>query len=227
MKLHNLIDFMGAEKPDGKRGRPFQQGVNFRTICEKCNSNVLGSLYDPALVSLANSISTYLFSQIARPNGTKFRTNSALVSKAVSGHILSIGVDHFPRGEMGDALAEFVLDPSAAPPKELGIYYWLYPYWDQVSIRCFSYLVRFCTPPLTVSLLKFCPIAFMLTWDADESFNFPYPNLVSYISGGNGDAEIPLNFRIIPPHRYPEMPGKSGVALHGRDSYLATRHRSG
>ena len=224
MKLHNLIEFLKANDGTPKKGREFQHGVKFRTICESCNSNIIGSRYDPALVNLCNDISTYLYSQITRPTATTFRTSPDLVARAVAGHLLSIGVEHFPRGEMGEALAKFVLDPDSPPPQNLAIHYWLYPYWEQVSIRGAGLLVRFGTPPLVISLIKFTPIAFMITWNADPGFDFPYPNLMDYISNVPGEfAEIPLDFRIIPPARYPEAPGDDGIVLHGSESYVATR----
>lgn len=223
MKLHSLVDFMGAQKFNKVEGRSFQQGVKFRTICESCNSRVIGTLYDPPLVALSNDISKYMFSQVVRPKLAYFRTQPDLVARAIAGHILALGLEHYPRGEMGDALASFVLDRDAAPPDGLGIYYWVYPYWEQVSIRCFSFLINFGTPPLIVSLLKYTPIAFMLTWKADPIFNIPYPNLLNYFPNEPGGfADVPLDFTLIPPARYPEMPGKEGVSLHGQDSYLAT-----
>lgn len=224
MKLYSLVDFMGAPKFSSAEGRQFQQGVKFRTICEDCNSRVIGTSYDPALVTLSNDVSKYMFSQVVRPRQAYFKTQPGLVARAIAGHVLALGVNHFPRGEMGDALATFVLEKDSSPPEGLGIYYWVYPYWEQVSIRCFSFLINLKTPPLVVSLIKYTPIAFMLTWNADSSFQFPYPNLLNFVSGGSGDfAEIPLDFHIMPPARYPEMPGDSGMALHGQDSYVATR----
>ncbi|RYY02146.1 MAG: hypothetical protein EOO53_14005 [Gammaproteobacteria bacterium] len=224
MKLHSIIDFLEAKDGMPQKGREFQQGVKFRTICESCNSNIIGSQYDPALIKLCNDISDYLQSQIVRPTVMSFRAQPDLVARAIAGHILSIGVEHFPRGEMGDALAEFVLNPNSSPPNGLAIHYWLYPYWEQVSIRGAGLLVRFGTPPLVISLIKFTPIAFMITWDADPGFDFPYPNLVDHIPSTPREfADIPLDFRIVPPARYPEAPGGEGVVLHGTESYVATR----
>jgi len=224
MALHNLVGSLGAEL--GERGKPrhFQQGVKFRTTCLSCNRDLLGSQYDKALINLSNDVSRYLFSQLDRPSVAHFNTQPGLVAKAVCGHILSVGVGYFPRGEMGDVLADFVLDPAAPAPEELRVYYWIYPYWDQVLVRAMSMLPRFGAPPVVVSLMKYMPLAFLVVWHPDPILKFPYPNLINYMpSDVFRYADIPLDFTIIPPHRYPEMPTNKGIALHGRDAFRATR----
>ncbi len=226
MQLHRLVDSLGARPGERTRGRQFQQGVKFRSLCEVCNRDVLGTLCDPELVSFANSVSEYLRSPINLPAMANFRVRPGLVARAVAGHILAIGVERFPRGEMGDAVADFVLDAKAQVPEKLGIYYWPYPYWDQISIRGCCYLVRWGAPPLVISVLKFMPLAFMVTWDVDPGFSIPHINLTDLIVGsGSAAINIPINFRNIPRQRYPEAPDDDGIVLHGADSYFAERKR--
>jgi hypothetical protein len=221
MRLHSLIDFLGVNK-EFQKGKHFQNGVKFRTICEHCNSKVIGSLYDPALVQFANEINNFLHNQQSRPQIKYFNTQPDLIARAIAGHVLALGVEHFPRGEMGDALAKFVLEPTSAAPRELGVYYWAYPYWEQISIRAFGLLLDFGTPPLTMSLIKFNPIAFMLTWKADPGFQFSPPNLMDYIPNvSGGQVQIPLDFRKIPSSGFPERPDSNGIAFHGDKSYVA------
>ena len=98
------------------------------------------------------------------------------------------------------------------------------PYWDQILVRAMSMLPRFGAPPVVVSLMKYMPLAFLVAWKPDPILKFPYPNLINYMpSDVFRYADIPLDFTIIPPHRYPEMPTNEGVALHGRDAFRATR----
>ncbi|MGM0496207.1 MAG: hypothetical protein ACQERX_06050 [Bacillota bacterium] len=224
MKLFNIIEALNAKPYQKNKGRDFQQGVKFRSLCKHCNGDLLGGYYDPELIKLANKISNYLSSFVTLPAKTTFSTSPGLIVRAVLGHILAIGVERFPRGEMGDAAAELVLDKDALLPEKLGVYYWIYPYWDQVSIRQFVFKVKLGTPSIVVSLIKFMPIAFMVTWNPDPNFNIPFYNLVDFAVGsGNNMAEIPVNFFNIPSQRYPEAPGDNGIALHGPESYYARR----
>ena len=209
-----------------KIGKPrhFQRGVKFRTTCISCNRDVLGSLYDKALIKLSNDVSAYLFSQISRPARTSFNTQPGLVARAVFGHIMAIGVGCFPRGQSGDVMAKCVLNPCYEISNQLKLYYWLYPFWDQVLIRGMSMMVRLGSPPIFVSLINFMPFAFLVAWDPDPRIRFPYPNLCDYIKGEYDDyADIPLDLGIVPRQHYPEMPTGEGIALHGRDAFRATR----
>lgn len=223
-QLHSIIDVLGVLRGGAKpRGRFFQRGVKFRSLCEGCNTDILGTLYDPELVRFSNSVSDYLNSHLVVPAEASFVAKPGYVARAVAGHILAIGIERFPRGELGDALADFVLDPDASLPSKIGFYFWLYPYRHQVSIRSCGILVKGGAPPLVVSVLKFTPLAFMLAWDADSALHIPHQNLADYTAGsGAREVSIPLDFGRIPPERYPEAPGRQGAVLYGADAFLAS-----
>lgn len=228
MELHNLITSLGAKPGETRdQARHFQQGVKFRTTCLSCNRDVLGSQYDKALIKLSNKVSDYLFSMVARPHQALFSTQPGLVARAVCGHILSIGVDYAPAGNMGQAMAAFVLDSASRPPPELKIYYWLYPYWGQVLVRSMGLQVRLGAPTLVCSLMKYMPLAFMVTWAPDPRLKIPYPNLMAYVPAtADAEIDIPLDFKIIPSQHYPEAPPSDGITVHGRDAYNAFRQKS-
>lgn len=227
MRLYQLVDALNIPDAQKKGGRDFQQGVTFRTVCHRCNTDLMGGLYDPYLVRLSNAVSSYLFSVIHRPDFTRFETNPGLVARAVLGHILALGVGRSPKGHMAEAAAKLVMDPNQNFPDMLKIYYWLYPFWDQVAIRGFRVIVEWGEPQLTASALKYMPLAFMVAWDVDPALNIPHLCLNDYIIGsGNHKADIPLSFTDIPPQRYPEAPGEKGATLHhSADSFLAERRK--
>lgn len=222
MKLDEIASVLGAEQAGKKQGREFQQGVKFRSLCRNCNGNLLGGEYDPSLVDLSNKVSSYLNSLVALPSITTFTTSPGRVIRSVLGHILALNIERFPRGEFGDAAANLVLNPEEPIPEELGVYYWLYPFWDQVAIRHFGLLVHFGAPPLVVSLIKFMPLAFMITWNPERGFKIPFPNMADFaIGSGDHLADITVHFSNIPHQRYPEAPDKNGATLHGNESYYA------
>jgi len=226
MVLNSITDALNAEPPARNKGRIFQNGVKFNSLCERCNRDVLGTLYDPELVAFANAVSKYLHSSVILPNIGSFSIKPGLIARAIAGHILAIGVEQFPRGDMGEAMAEMVLAPNSPMPEKLKMYYWLYPYWDQVSIRGCGYLVRWGAPPLVISVLKFMPLAFMVAWDVDPRLNIPHANLIDFAAGrGAESVNVPVNFVDVPHQRYPEAPRSEGAVLHGSESYLAERKK--
>ena len=226
MQLYRMADALSVKRSERGQPRNFQRGVKFRTTCKGCNRDVLGRLYDPELVRFSNEIASYLSSRFSLPSVASFQAKPGHIARAVLGHILAIGVERFPRGEMGDAAAEYVLDPSGAIPSKLGIYYWPYPFWDQVAVRGCGWVESFGAPPLVLSLLKFMPLAYMVTWDIPPSFHVPHRNLADLISGSRDKVtQIPVNFTEVPPQRYPEAPDDDGMVLHGQDSFFADWQR--
>ncbi len=223
-RLYPIMDALQAPRPAKSKGRNFQNGVKFRSICGNCNGDWLGALYDPHLIEMTNQVGQYLNSLITLPSVARIDVQPGLVLRSILGHVLAIGVERFPRGEMGDVFAELVLDPDKEIPKEIGVYYWVYPYWDHVMIRGFGFMEHFGGPVVISSVIKYTPLAFMVTWDTDSSIQLPHFNLVDYcIGSGMNRAEIPVNFINLPSIRYPEAPGNDGATLHGRDSYLSRR----
>lgn len=225
MQLHEMAASLNAEAAAKQKGRKFQQGVKFRSLCQRCNGEILGGIYDPPLIEFCNEISRYLASQMYLPSKTSFIAKPDRIVRAIFGHLLAIGVEQFPRGDLGDAMAKAVLDPSSEIPDSIGVYYWPYPFWDQVSIRGFGFLLKWGAPPLVASVIKFMPLAFMVMWKPGNRFNIPHLDMMRYVGEPGCEAEVPLDLSSVPPQRYPEAPGKEGATLHGEGSYFARRDR--
>ena len=137
---------------------------------------------------------------------------------------MALGVEVFPRGDMGDLFADLVLDDAAELPEKLKVFYWLYPYWEQVSIRGCGVMVNLGAAHVVVSVLKFTPLAFMVAVEPDKKLNIPHLDLRRYcIGSGMHQARVSLSFKNLPPPRYPEAPGDSGAVMHTTHSYIATR----
>lgn len=225
MQLYNIASSLNAEAAAKQRGRQFQQGVKFRSLCRRCNGDLLGGKYDPHLINLCNDVSQYMASQVYLPSEARFATKPDRVIRAIFGHLLAIGVEQFPRGDLGDAMAEAVLNPDSSIPSGIGVYYWPYPFWDQVSIRGFGFLLKWGTPPLIASVIKFMPLAFMVMWKPDQRFVIPHLDMMQYVREPGSEADIPLDLSVVPPQRYPEAPDEKGATLHGDGSYYARPHR--
>lgn len=66
MEMVHLIQVLSAPG-SMSRGRLSQDGVKFRTLCGRCNNDLLGSRYDPELIRLVNSVGTILKSSLQLP----------------------------------------------------------------------------------------------------------------------------------------------------------------
>ncbi|MGH8536216.1 MAG: hypothetical protein ACREXM_07055 [Gammaproteobacteria bacterium] len=128
----SIVDLLCVERP--KRSTRFSQdGVKYRTLGKKCNSERLGLGYDPTLVSLSNNVRAYLESVLHLPSEMRTKTKPNRLVRCVVGHILAHGVGEHRAGTMIERLTDYFLDESLPFPEELKLYYWVYPYNDQSS----------------------------------------------------------------------------------------------
>lgn len=160
IKISNVTLSHLATYGQTKNSRNFQQGVKFRSLCERCISELLGSLYYPALVSLCNKVTSYLQANIALPSSTTFDCQPSLIIRSILGHILALGVLREPVGERYELAADLVLNPDMIIPNDLKVFYWLYPYQHQVSIRGCGLTPHLgkVNQPLFAAVLKFVPL---------------------------------------------------------------------
>src|SRR5579871_4605419 len=91
----NLYGLQAALDIERGQGRRFPNGVKYRTLCKRCNYDLLGGQYDPALVALAVGIQSEL--QKIAASGREaarsvwVRTQPARVLRSLVGHVLAIG----------------------------------------------------------------------------------------------------------------------------------------
>lgn len=169
--------FTNYISPGSAVGRPpfrTSHSRTFPTLCKRCNGDLLGALYDPALVELSNCASRWLRLKInhgfALPNDITVTARQAHVARAVIGHLLA--ADEQPQRSLDDegplqgAMRSFFLQPTEPPPPDLSVYLWPYPGSNQVLLRqfCISTLGEPRYPdPIAGGLLKFFPLAFLVT----------------------------------------------------------------
>ena len=227
---HGVLRFKSVELQhlipnENNQNRQFQQGVKFRTLCSVCNGDKLGFLYDPELINLSNQVHDYLTSSVALPYETKFNTVPDRVVRSVLGHLMAIGVGLEPRGSLYELASQLVQHPELEIPGDLNVYYWLHPYNYQVAIRQFGFLPKNSDSHVFAAVLKFPPLAFMVTYQQKGNYHLPFYDLVNYIEGNGQTNEIPMSFRESdrPRSDFPEAPCDSDMyfALHGQDSYIA------
>ena len=213
--------------------RIVQGGAKYRTICNKCNTDVLGSRFDPALVHLCKQVIDPLRiahrSQLLIPNRLAVRYKPMRVARAVVGHSLAAhiiqDVNTPPKpGAWQTALRRFVLDDRLPPPVE--IYWWFYPSTREVAIN-YSALARFgYHGAIFGSFLKFFPFGFWIVFDRPAGVTVNFQRLVPK-RAMDVDEEIQDSILLkcpVNPH-WPEQPGDDDMLLLADHACVISRPR--
>lgn len=227
--LFHIIELLGTDRPIGKKKRRhLQSGVSFRSLCENCNSTLLGTNYDPALIEFSNSVTQFLRSALTIPDVAKVRVYPGLVARSVLGHIFALGIERRERTPLLSAAVEFFQDKSRPLPEGIEIYYWVYPYRRQIALRDASMLTDFFqSPPIVFWCLKYFPLGFMVTWGNELPHRIKLPSLRKFmLNAGVHFAEIPLYLRVVPHQDWPEIPDDNGALLYGDGAVGALPHNA-
>ena len=216
--MMKIIDLLSLEHPK-KSTRISQDGVKYRTLCKKCNNERLGLGYDPTLILLTESVRACLESSLRLPDRIRIQTKPNRLVRSVVGHLLAQGVNQFRAGTSTERLTDYFLDEKLTFPEELKLYYWPYPYNDQVIIKGAGLSPYFWDSFAVFWLLKFFPICFFIVHDQPAEWRVPFQRLDTTLTN-NIDDELPIlvDFTKLPPQRWPEAPSPTGMVLHGDGS---------
>lgn len=200
-----------------------QSGLNFRTICEHCNNDLLGKEYDPNLIDFANTIGRFLKAEkeynLYIPNETEITIKPQRVARAVVGHLLAFTNPQNlnkqpPNTPYHDALREYFLNPHSPLPDRLNIYCWVYPANTQVIIDFHAVAIGLFKHTIMGSLLKFFPLGFWAVWDKPNDVSINTPLLLENKHLGiNDEIKFTIPFRGIPRIQWPETPDTNGAVL--------------
>lgn len=219
--LFHIIELLSAERPEGKKKRKhMQSGVSFRSLCEQCNSSLLGAIYDQTLIEFSNSVTLFLKSAITVPEVAAVTITPGLVVRSVLGHLFALGIDRRERTPLLSEAAYFFSDISRPLPDGMDIYYWVYPYRRQIAIRDGALLTDFFkSPPIIFWCLKYFPLGFMITWGNKHPDRVTLPRLNDFmLNAGAHPADVRLHLRSFPHQSWPEAPGKTGAVFYGDGS---------
>lgn len=227
-----LIAALNCKKLNKDNTRQFQDGLKFKSLCEVCNNELLGLEYDPYLKEFAAKISNYtnliIKQGISLPT-INIEIKLQRVVRSVVGHLLAAQVREdmttpITHAPYMDALRQYFLNPLAPIPKELAIYYWVYPSDIQVIILG-SGLMRINSKEVIVGeFLKFYPIAFWVIWDQPQ-ININLHSLSKNRALSIDDlSPVIISIENIPRVDWPEQPGNDKmVLLNDEVAYIATK----
>ncbi|MEH6413906.1 hypothetical protein [Pseudomonas sp. CGJS7] len=219
--LTDLITHLNVNKDKVNR-RYFQRGVHYRSICAACNNQLLGGTYDPELVRLTAEIDRAFHRQLYAPIAVTAKAGR--VARSAIGHLLANGLNRHREGKVDAQLTDFVLDKDAAFPDELRMYYWLYPDNRQIVIQGAGTMTLGRGVGISFfKLIKFYPIAFMITVGDVNDRDFRFPSLHGVLEAG-GDPECRFEFDLtsIPNVRWPEHPRSDDAILYTQGATIAT-----
>lgn len=205
-------------------GKRAPDGVKFRTLCHRCNGDRLGAKYDPALRQLVNSVTARLQSRLYLPDVLDIEVQPQKIMRAVLGHLSAQGDKRYSKGPNTEAFRDYFLDESLPLPAGIKIYYWVYPFYPQVLIKDCAYLDLSTEKPVSIWLMKFFPMAFLVSWQDKLPQRFGLPSFDPWRNAAiNDNVSLPINLRPIIHPDWPENPTDNAVLLYGQEAMVANR----
>jgi hypothetical protein len=218
VEIQSLVRRVSQTHPS-KKSRFSQNGVKYRTLCHRCNNTLLGANYDPPFNDFVRQASAILRSTLILPRVVSVPGQPQAIMRSLLGHLSAQGVQRYRKGPHTEALRAYMLDTSLPLPAPLRVFYWLYPHQSHVMARDAAYVDLGVGNPFAVWLLKFYPIAFMVTWDGPETLPFPAESFDEWRSVGYSvNADIPIRLNPLPPEYWPEAPTDHSVLAFGREA---------
>jgi len=208
-----------------------QSGIKFRSICATCNNHLLGLQYDPSLNEFSRKAASLIRAtrHLEIPRLTTVRVRPQRIARSVVGHLLAAEIRECmteppPSAPFQDALRGYFLDSTSSLPENIDITYWLYDGDHHVIIRGFGVLPLYGPGLMTCDLLKYFPLAFLVTFQLASGVEPPGRDLVPIRSMGLDDeADLTIQLRPRPRVGWPEQPNDDEVVLFNNGvAYLAS-----
>lgn len=201
-----------------------QKGLLIRSLCGDCNNGRLGKLYDPSLNKISHEVKdlvkAYNDRRLIWPNKIRIKITPQRAARAIVGHLLagSLAEDTMNtpiKAPMPDGLRNYFMDSLAAFPKELEIYYWLYPSNIQKILKGFGVAIPGNKNIIIGEFLKFFPLAYWVVWDKPADIQINLPKLIkNRMIGIDETDDLEIDFQNIPRNDWPENPDDNMFILY-------------
>jgi hypothetical protein len=228
VELHPIISHLNkltAEIPIEK-GRYLQNGVNYRTLCESCNSTHLGAHYDPAFNLFVNTIGEFLKTNIILPRIIPIEIEPQKIIRSLLGHLSAQGVNRYKKGKYTIPIKDYFLNISLPLPNNIHIYYWLYPHKSHVMARDCGYLDTRDGNACSIWFLKFFPIAFIITFDKPAEWSLELSELSRWRHKEiDYKAMEYVQLTNLPHPMWPEAPISHNVVCYGQEAIVSYKYK--
>lgn len=216
--LANLTHYLGQEMV-----KPvlMQSGIKFRSLCRRCNVELLGSQYDPHLNALSKKAASLLRAAryLAVSDKTVLRVRPQRIARAIIGHLLAVEIrDNMATAPMSapfqDTLRKYFLDPSASLPCSVDVRYWVYSEDAQVIIRGFGIGSIRRKGILVCDLIKYFPLAFLVIFEPDPQLALrPHALMPDRALDLDDEVDLVLELAARPRTGWPEQPDDDEFVL--------------
>ncbi|HEX5056543.1 MAG TPA: hypothetical protein VFX02_08605 [Gammaproteobacteria bacterium] len=218
VSLHYITERLTVEKQKTK-GRISQNGVKYRTLCEKCNSHFLGTEYDPYFVKFVNEVGDYLKSTLVLPVVMKVLCKPQRIMRSVLGHLCAQGVDRYKKGAITEPIREYILNSDRSLPDQIRIYAWVFPFRGYVMARDCAFTDLRVGKPVAIWLLKFFPIAFLVTFNEPNEYKFDFIELSKWRSEDiDFEVDMDVILRPLVEQYWPEAPNRTSIVMYGQQA---------
>jgi len=194
-----------------------QNGVKYRTLCERCNSRLLGGEYDRTLNEFALNVGRFLKTTLHLPPQVSVVTKPARLLRSLFGQLLAAKAQ-LEHSKPDEAMRQYVLDRGARLPSDLNVFYLVYPYPDVVIIRDVvmpAHRGRFDNMAI-FSILKYFPVGYIVTnaqeYEGLQSLSFNCPQDLDQ------DVEIPIRLGSPQQRDWPEVVDDGNLMAGGGSS---------
>ncbi len=220
--MHHLAEVMNS-KPRAKSGKFAQDGVKYRSLCAQCNNQHLGRDCDPEFNRFCRAVSEMVQTKLVLPPKIDVRARPQPILRAVLGHLAAQGIGRYQKGPNTEEFRDYLLDSTLDLPDFLEVYYWIYPYNSQLIMRdCAIQDIR-TKDTAPVWLMKFFPVAFLVTWDNPLARKFgSFARLSDWRTAKfNEEVDLAVNLAEVPHERWPETPDNDHFLLVGQEAIRA------
>lgn len=224
MELRNLRDRISVGDEKWEQPRRFQAGVAFRSLCRRCNTDLLGAIYDPALGEFSTQVRALADSPLSLPAAINVTIRPQAVMRSVLGHLAAQGVERYEKGIYTEPVRDYLLDSTRPLPSQLRMYYWLYLYRSTILIRDAARIEQLGSGQGGVAfwLMKFYPLAFMITLSEPAQRLYRLDNLDQFANTPFAhEVSMRLSLRPLVPGMWPEHPASTAVVLYGPQAMVA------
>lgn len=178
----------------------------------------MGNDYDPALAHMCRQVRMISDAKttLTLPSAISVDVQPQAVMRSVLGHLSAQGVDRYEKGQITEPVRDYILDGSLSLPTSLRIYYWLYPYRQQILIRDAVRLTVSNSVIVAFWLMKFFPLAFLVTQEETAARQFSLRDLDSF---GRRDftarESVLIDLKPLVHPYWPEHPTTDAAILYG------------